>query len=183
MLVKFCQDKKDAWDEHLDSCTFGYNTSQHDSTKFSPFELMFGRKAVLPVELDTQKESPEDVLEEFNNAPSADSNASFLQKLMDTRSAIIGKAKENITKAQEKQRKHYNRKHASPAVYQVGATVLIKDFLRHKRKEGKIDYCWLGPYVILKNLGKGTQLAFQLCSLYYIIYGYASPCHVCMNVI
>ena len=63
---------------------------------------MFGRKAVLPVELDTQKESPEDVLEEFNNAPSVDSNASFLQKLMDTRSAIIGKAKENITKVQEK---------------------------------------------------------------------------------
>ena len=175
MLVKFCQDKKDAWDEPLDSCTFGYNTSQHDSTKFSPFELMFGRKAVLPVQLDTQKESPEDVLEEFNNAPSADSNASFLQKLMDTRSAIIGKKQRKTS-----QRKHYNRNHASPAVYQVGATVLVKDFLRHKRKEGKIDYHWLGPYVIL---GKGTQLAFQFCSLNYIIYGYASPCHVCMNVI
>ena len=134
-MVKFCQDRKDAWDEHLDSCTFGYNTSQHDSTKFIPFELMFVRKAVLPVELDTRKESPEDMLEEFNNAPSADSNASFLQKLMETRSAIIGKAKKNITKVQEKQRKHYNRKHANPAVYQVGATVLVKFYAIGERKE------------------------------------------------
>ena len=44
MLVKFCQERKDMWDEHLDTCTFGYNTSRHDSTKFTPFELMFGRK-------------------------------------------------------------------------------------------------------------------------------------------
>lgn len=45
MLVKFCQDRKVASDYDLDSCTFGYNYSQHDSTKFSLFELTFGWNA------------------------------------------------------------------------------------------------------------------------------------------
>ena len=54
MLVKFCEGRKNSWDAHLDTCTYGYNTSRHDSTKFTPFQLMFGRKAVLPVELEMQ---------------------------------------------------------------------------------------------------------------------------------
>ena len=131
-------------------------------------------------EWKTQNESPEKVLEEFNNAASAERNAAFLTKLMDMRLAIINKAKENIAAAQEKQRKH-NCKHANPAVYHIGSEVLVKEFLQRKKKEGKIDYCWLGPYVILNNLGKGIQLYYAVmdhhtmgayCMLYrYYLWG------------
>ena len=78
MLVKFCQEQKGVWDQHLDTCTFGYNTSRHDSTKFSPFELMLGRKAFLPIEFTMQNESPEEILEEFQTAPSLESKEGFL---------------------------------------------------------------------------------------------------------
>ena len=40
-------------------------------------------------------------------------------------------------------------------LYQVGALVLKKDFRRKKRKGGKLDDRWLGPYMISKDLGKG----------------------------
>ena len=173
MLVKFCNERKNIWDEHLDTCTFAYNTARHDSTKFSPFDLMFGRKAVLPVELETENASPEEMLEKFNNAPTMESNAAFFTKVIKTRSAILDKAKENIAAAQEKQRAHYNRKHANPTVYQVGSKVLVKDFLRKKRKEGKIDHRWLGPYVILKNLGKGMLVGIlHYNHLYYFEHYY-----------
>ena len=33
--------------------------------------------------------------------------------------------------------------------------MLIKDYNRKKRKGGKMDYKWLGPYTIVKSLGKG----------------------------
>ena len=33
--------------------------------------------------------------------------------------------------------------------------MLIKDYERKKRKGGKMDYRWLGPYTIVKALGKG----------------------------
>jgi len=52
MLVKCINDKKASWDECLDACTFAYNTAEHESTKFSPFELMFGRKPLLPVDIE-----------------------------------------------------------------------------------------------------------------------------------
>lgn len=135
MLVKFCSEKKDTWNTHLDTLTFAYSTSRHESTKYSPFELMFGRKPVLPVELEVTRESPEEILDSFINAPEA--GDTMMTKLIETRyitislhnynytnlsftfsrSNIIEKAKLNIEVAQEKQREHYNRKHASISLH------------------------------------------------------------------
>ena len=52
MLVKYIKDNKASWDELLDTCTFAYNTAEHESTKFSPFELMFDQKPLLPVDIE-----------------------------------------------------------------------------------------------------------------------------------
>ena len=41
--------KEELWDEYLDSCVFAYNTSSHESSLLSPFEVMFGRKAIIPI--------------------------------------------------------------------------------------------------------------------------------------
>ena len=55
MLVKFIMDKKDVWDVFLDTCVYVYNTSVHESTSFSPFEVMFGRRAFMPVDIEIDK--------------------------------------------------------------------------------------------------------------------------------
>jgi transposase InsO family protein len=41
-------DNDKEWDEILDFICLGYNTCLHEATGFTPFELMFGRKANLP---------------------------------------------------------------------------------------------------------------------------------------
>ena len=64
MLVKCIKDNKASWDEFLDTCTFAYNTAEHESTKFSPFELMFGRKPLLPVDIERSGSDASD--EEFD---------------------------------------------------------------------------------------------------------------------
>ena len=53
MLVKFIASKKECWQDYLDTCVYvyAYNTSRHDSTLFTPFEFMFGRQAVLPIDV------------------------------------------------------------------------------------------------------------------------------------
>ena len=56
MLVKFVRDKLKHWDEFLDTCTFTYNTSVHESALFSPFEIMFSHKATLPIDLVMAKQ-------------------------------------------------------------------------------------------------------------------------------
>ena len=60
------------WSTYLESCVFAYNTSCQESTKFTPFELMFGRKATIPIDIDINEKEPKKVLEEFLNIFSND---------------------------------------------------------------------------------------------------------------
>ena len=40
-------------------------------------------------------------------------------------------------------------------MFAIGAVVLKKDFRRKKRKGGKLDAKWTGPYKVAKSLGRG----------------------------
>ena len=51
MITQFIHDlKQDDWDTKLEKLSFAYNTAAHAVTKFSPFELMFGRILKLPTD-------------------------------------------------------------------------------------------------------------------------------------
>ncbi len=64
--------------------------------------------------------------------------------------------KANIVEAQSrKQKQDYDRRHGAGSCYTVGAQVLKRDFTRKKRRGGKLDYRWLGSYIITVSLGKG----------------------------
>ena len=47
------------------------------------------------------------------------------------------------------------KKHSKAVFYCVGTQVLKKDFRKKKRKGGKLDFPWVGPYLITRSLGKG----------------------------
>ena len=64
-------------------------------------------------------------------------------------------AKANILVAQKKQKEEYDQKHANPERYHIGALVLKKNFLRKKKKGGKLDERFTGAYKIAKILLNG----------------------------
>lgn len=68
---------------------------------------------------------------------------------------LLDRAKRNILQAQQKQKEAYDKKHFNPPVYEIGSLVLKKDFQRKKRKGGKLDTKWVGPYKIVASLGRG----------------------------
>ena len=59
MIVKYTESKKELRDGYLDSCVFAYNTSSYESSLLSPFEVMFARKAIIPIELSYHKAGSE----------------------------------------------------------------------------------------------------------------------------
>lgn len=62
--MKFVAEKKETWE---DSCIYAYNTSRHESSLFTPFELMFGRKAVLPIDLYSGSNGADEIVEDDGN--------------------------------------------------------------------------------------------------------------------
>ena len=52
ILKKFIEPNQTDWDLKLCCAVFSYNISIHESTKFSPFYLVFGREARIPADLE-----------------------------------------------------------------------------------------------------------------------------------
>ena len=63
--------------------------------------------------------------------------------------------KTNVENAQKKQKLYYDQKHAAGDLFTVGSLVLKKDFRRKRRRGGKMDYRWQGPFALTAVLGKG----------------------------
>lgn len=57
-LQCFCTEKQTQWDDWVPFAVFSYNTTPQTVTKFTPFELLFGRIANLPGELQKGKPGP-----------------------------------------------------------------------------------------------------------------------------
>lgn len=96
-------DQQDDWDDLIDNVLFAYRTSRQDSTKFTPFYLMHGREAMLPV----------DALVPHSERRSDDHEAleEKVETLVELQKNVHEQARGNIKKAQERQKKQYDKKH------------------------------------------------------------------------
>ena len=58
MLATAAKDRPFQWQDHLRHLCMAYNTSVHPSTGYSPFFLMFGRQARMPVDIMFSSPTP-----------------------------------------------------------------------------------------------------------------------------
>ena len=111
---------------------------------------MFGRRAWLPIDINEESSyCPEQKLSEFLGMSEPD-----IEENKATRSTVQELVKKNIKAAQIKQKQHYDRKHGAQS-FSIGSVVVKKDFTRKKRRGGKLDHRWKGPFVITASLGRG----------------------------
>ena len=145
-MLRVCAlDFEGNWDDHLPLIKFSYNNSYHASIGMPPYEALYGRKCRSPVYWD-------DVGERKILGP----------ELVQQTKESVELIRDKLKAAQDRQRKYADptRKdiHSEP-----GEPVLLKvspwKGLTRFGKKGKLSPRFVGPFEILKLVGK---VAYEL---------------------
>ena len=130
-LLKFVCNEQDQWDLYLDAILFSYRISRQDSTKYSPFYLVYGRNATLPVDLNQSKDDSH----HSDETSIADSDGSSVESVSFEKHLETMKELKNGRKNTMMQN---TAKHCKDKVkYQVGQLVLLKNYLTRDRSLNK----------------------------------------------
>ncbi|KAH9633903.1 hypothetical protein HF086_009716 [Spodoptera exigua] len=119
------------WSKWIAYWCFAYNTSVHTETKFTPFELVFGKQANLPSNLTIHPEP-------IYNHESYPLELKYRLQLSQT------EARENLIKSKMIRKIKYD-KNCNPVVYKPNDKVLIKNENRNK-----LTSIYSGPYIVSK---------------------------------
>ena len=114
MLSKVVETSGRDWDLRLPFILFAYRVSVHDSTKESPFYLLYGRDARIP---------NDQVLSQLLSPYKVDVE-NYREELVDCLSTAWRLAKDSIKGAQDRQKKSYDKK-AKEHKFKVGDRVMI----------------------------------------------------------
>ena len=69
MLSCFVNEHQNDWDEYLQYLAYAYNTSTHATTNHTPFEVVYGRKPKISLDLIIENEAePNDEIYELDEA-------------------------------------------------------------------------------------------------------------------
>ena len=100
------------WDEYLQAVVFAYNTGIHKTTKYSPYELVYGRLPRLPIHTRPSHVS-------FN------SQNNYFEQLRKTLRIYHQAAKYHIILQQQHSKEFYDRNRQNPQ-YKIGDRVLTR---------------------------------------------------------
>ena len=94
----------DDWDQLIDNVLFAYRSSPHDSTRWTPFLLMYGREAHLPIDLTRVLQ------QETMDEPDLETK---IAKMIEFQKKLHDQAREIVERAQQRQRRQFDAKHNS----------------------------------------------------------------------
>lgn len=146
MLGKFADEFAANWDEYIPQVLFAYRTTKHRTTKFTPYRLVYGKEAILPIDLQ--------VLPQEIDLTNKDALLDRVLKMIEV-SEIREEARQNIKKAQEKYKGRYDET-VKEETFEIGDKVLKHIGSYTNRKDVKLRNKWQGPYYIHQVLLNGA---------------------------
>ena len=129
--LKQYTDQEHQWDEWLDLATFAYNTSVHESSQLTPYEVVFGRLARMPSDFP---------LTEGEQLPTYDN---YMIELVTKLNEIRQLAYYNLIASKEKNKDFYDKK-TNEKVFKRGDWA----YLQVGPKPQKFGQHYEGPYKI-----------------------------------
>lgn len=112
-LIKLTSTQQEQWDLYIDSALYSYRISRQDSSKYSPYFLMYNRhpRKAIDHEVANQGVPAEDRDDEHGEESGEEDDV--MEKLVELREHYKARAATNIQKAQERQKNYYDAKHDS----------------------------------------------------------------------
>ena len=138
---KLVNENRTDWDTKLHSALWAYRTSYKTSIQSTPFQLVFGLEAIMPIEFHVSSLRIQ-VRERLSEGQSEQIQLQQLLDLGETwvRSMAIVEHEQQWRKAFVDRYRGTREKH-----FKIGKVVLI--FQTHMgQMPGKLRFCWTGPY-------------------------------------
>ncbi|KAJ8004516.1 hypothetical protein DPEC_G00137090 [Dallia pectoralis] len=136
MIRALPPEAKHDWPRHLQTLTFMYNCTVHETTGFPPFYLMYGRVPRLPVDI---------LFKNILRDPEISSYDRYVVSLTKDLQEAMAIAQEHANKEQNRQAELYNRRGKGKLIA-VGDRVLVSN----KRERGNVRLRTVGsPQCIL----------------------------------
>ena len=138
MIAKCAQKNGSNWDKHLPFLLFAYRATIQESTRESPFYLLYGRDPRLPT----------DSVLNYVKSPYVVDVDDYKTAMTIALSEAWKTAQENIKSAQEKQKRNYDR-HSKESHYEVGDRVMVYMPNAVRGKAWKLARPFYGPYRVM----------------------------------
>ena len=172
MMRAHIDDNQSNWDLNLSKIAFAYNTSVHQATKITPFELQFGRKPAIPIDIllpNTNLHEREIIIKEFQTNDSELGEITVLEdideKIIELKLAIVAKnyldnlrttmensfklAQNNRNSRMDLEKIKHDRK-IKKLTYKIGDYVLCDHPRIKKGMSRGIAHKYYGPFEIKK---------------------------------
>jgi len=144
-LRSFVHTKPSQWSNFLPLAEWSYNTSVHSSTRFSPYQITFGKE-------------PPSIPRYLQGSSSIEA----VDTMMDYRQQLIDKLRRNLLKTQEKMKYFADQKHRDVS-FHTDQFVYVR--MRPYRQKSitnaytKLSKHFYGPFHIIERIG---QVAYRL---------------------
>eukprot|EP00253_Pinus_taeda_P032971 PITA_32971 len=151
ILTKTVSSSRKDWADRLVEATWAYNTTWKTTTGFTPYELVYGKKALLSIEF------------EYNTLRlAAQRDLDFSHAQQETLLQLNGLDEQRMqallhSEVVQFQRKIWHDRHLKENQFQIGDWALLYDS-RYKDFKGKLRTRWLGPYTMEKCNDNGLVL-------------------------
>ena len=159
-LASICNSRRTNWNEQLSRIVFSYNTTRHSTTKFTPFEMMFGRLCKLPFDLPKRTT----IIEPHQ----------YVKELREYLTSIKHSARTNIEQMQIKSKKRYDA-HRTNELHSIGQYVYIRKIGLNQKLNPK----YVGPYQIIQRLNDSVYRVQNPVNLNEIINVHVSRIRQC----
>ena len=139
MLSLYVDERQTTWDLFIPYLVFAINSARQETTRFSPFHLVYGRDPKYPMDVA------------FNLPPNYLDVEDIEGRFIEAREM----AKIYVAEERMKQKLEYDLRHRDYE-FKVGDNVLIFTKKRIVGLSEKLLCNWFGPYVVIKRIGRVT---------------------------